>query len=117
MLVTPRSMKSADAAPAFANVIFHSLAARYKVVLENISHHTGKQLKRVFIVGGGSRNQYLNRLIAERTGMDVHTGSAESSTIGNFAIQLAVLDGFAGPSAEVVARHAVELADTPIQSA
>ena len=109
--------ESPDAAPAFANVIFHSLAARYKVVLENISAHTGKHLKRVFIVGGGSRNQYLNRLIAERTGLEVHTGSAESSTIGNFAIQLAVLDGHPSPSADEVARYAVELADTPIQSA
>jgi rhamnulokinase len=32
--------ESADAAPAFANLIFHSLAARYKAVLENISAHT-----------------------------------------------------------------------------
>jgi len=109
--------ESVEAAPAFANVIFHSLAARYKVVVENISHHTGKRLKRVFIVGGGSRNQYLNRLIAERTGLEVHCGSAESSTIGNFAIQLAVLDGYAPPSAEVVARYAAELASTPVQSA
>jgi len=109
--------ESAEAAPEFANVIFHSLAARYEVVLENISGHTGKRLKRVFIVGGGSRNQFLNRLIAERTGLEVHCGSAESSTIGNFAIQLAVLDGHPSPSAEVVSRYAAELADTPIQSA
>jgi rhamnulokinase len=106
-----------DAAPAFANVIFHSLAARYKMVLENVSRHAGKHLKRVFIVGGGSRNQYLNRLIEERTGLEVHCGSAESSTIGNFAIQRAVLDGHPAPSAEVVSRYAVELATVPIQSA
>jgi rhamnulokinase len=106
-----------EAAAAFANVIFHSLAARYKVVLKNISGHTGKDLKRVFIVGGGSRNQYLNRLIAETTGLEVHTGSAESSTIGNFAIQLAVLDGHAAPSAEVISGYAVELAGAPILAA
>ena len=106
--------QSPDAAAAFANVIFHSLAARYKVVLENISGHTGKDLKRVFIVGGGSRNQYLNRLIAERTGLEVHVGSAESSTIGNFAIQMAVLDGYPAPSAEMISGYAAELAGTPI---
>jgi rhamnulokinase len=109
--------ESPEAAPAFANVIFHSLAARYKQVLENISGHTGKRLKRVFIVGGGSRNQYLNRLIAERTGFSVHCGSAESSTIGNFAIQMAVLAGHEAPSAEVISEYATELADTPIQTA
>ncbi len=109
--------ESPEAAPMFANVIFHSLAARYKVVLENISAHTGKSLKRVFIVGGGSRNQYLNRLIAERTGLEVHCGSPESSTIGNFAIQMAVLAGFEAPSAEAVAQYAAELDGVAIQTA
>jgi rhamnulokinase len=109
--------ESPEAAPMFANVIFHSLAARYKVVLENISAHTGKHLKRVFIVGGGSRNQYLNRLIAERTGLEVHCGSPESSTIGNFAIQMAVLAGFEAPSAEAVAQYAAELDGVAIQTA
>jgi rhamnulokinase len=106
-----------DAAPAFANLIFHSLAARYKQVLHKISAHTGKQLQRVFIVGGGSRNQYLNRLIAQTTGLEVHCGSPESSTIGNFAIQLAVLDGHSAPSAERISRYAVDLAPVPIDPA
>jgi rhamnulokinase len=106
-----------DAAPAFANLIFHSLAARYKQVLHKISTHTGKKLERVFIVGGGSRNQYLNRLIAQTTGLEVHCGSPESSTIGNFAIQLAVLDGHPAPSAEQISRYAVDLAPIPIDPA
>jgi rhamnulokinase len=106
-----------DAAPAFANLIFHSLAARYKQVLHTISAHTGKKLERVFIVGGGSRNQYLNWLIAQTTGLEVHCGSPESSTIGNFAIQLAVLDGHAPPSAEQISRYAVDLAPIPIDPA
>jgi rhamnulokinase len=106
--------ESPQAAPAFANLIFHSLAARYKQVLDKISAHTGKHLKRLFIVGGGSRNQYLNRLTAQATGLDVQCGSPESSTIGNFAIQLAVLDGHSGPSAEPISRYAAELAATPI---
>ena len=106
--------ESPQAAPAFANLIFHSLAARYKQVLDKISAHTGKHLKRLFIVGGGSRNQYLNRLTAQATGLDVQCGSPESSTIGNFAIQLAVLGGHSGPSAEHISRYAAELASTPI---
>ena len=106
-----------DAAPAFANLIFHSLAARYQQVLAKIEAHTHKRLKRLFIVGGGSRNQYLNRLIAQRTGLEVHCGSPESSTIGNFAIQLAVLDGASGasgPSPALICKHAAELSATPI---
>jgi rhamnulokinase len=106
--------ESPNAAPAFANLIFHSLAARYRQVLAKISAHTGKHLRRIFIVGGGSRNQYLNRLTAQATGFEVHCGSPESSTIGNFAIQLAVLDGHTAPSAEQVSRYAVALAPVPI---
>jgi rhamnulokinase len=105
------------AAPTFANLIFHSLAARYQQVLQRISAHTGKRLKRVFIVGGGSRNQYLNRLIEQTTGLELHCGSPESSTIGNFAIQLAVLDGHPGPAASLICRHAEALAALPIHSA
>lgn len=98
-----------DAAPAFASLIFHSLAARYKQVLGRIEAHTGKRLTRVFIVGGGSRNKFLNRLLAEATGMEVSCGSAESSTIGNFAVQLGVLDGHTGPDAGVVGGWAERL--------
>ena len=79
-------------APAFANLIFHSLAACYAQVLGRIAELTGKRFRRLFVVGGGSRNLYLNRLTAEATGLEVIRGPQESSTIGNFAVQLASLD-------------------------
>ncbi|MCU1321418.1 MAG: Carbohydrate kinase, FGGY-like protein [Acidobacteriaceae bacterium] len=82
-----------DAAPVFASLIFHSLAARYAEVLARIALHSGKQLKRLFVVGGASRNEFLNRLTQEATGLQVFRGSPESSTVGNFAVQMAVLDG------------------------
>ncbi len=106
--------ESPDNAPAVANLIFHSLAERYRQVLLKISAHTGKQLRRIFIVGGGSRNEYLNRLTAQATGFEVHRGSPESSTIGNFAIQLAVLAGHTAPGPEEISRYAEELAPVPI---
>jgi rhamnulokinase len=54
---------------------------------------TGKKLKRLFIVGGGSQNALLNRLTAQRTGLGVIQGSSECTTVGNFAVQLAALQG------------------------
>ena len=92
----------ASAMPQFASLIFHSLAARYAEVLKNAAAITGKKLKRLSIVGGGSLNQFLNRLTSEATGLELICGVAESSTIGNFAIQLAVLEG-AGASRERIA--------------
>jgi rhamnulokinase len=75
-----------------ANLIFHSLAARYAAVLKDLMSITGKTLKRVYVVGGGSKNTVLNRLTAKATGLEVLTGSTESTTIGNCAVQLAALD-------------------------
>jgi rhamnulokinase len=85
--------ESAENAPVFASLIFHSLAARYAEVLDRIGFLSGKQLKRLFVVGGASQNDLLNRLTQEATGLEVFRGAAESSTVGNFAVQLAVLEG------------------------
>jgi rhamnulokinase len=97
-------------APAFASLIFHSLAARYAQVLERVEFHTGRRLKRLYIVGGASQNEFLNRLTQAATGLEVIRGSAESSTLGNFAIQAAVLEpraiSVSGVSAEEVAAWA-----------
>jgi rhamnulokinase len=97
-------------APAFASLIFHSLAARYAQVLDRVAFHSGKKLKRLFVVGGASQNEYLNRLTREATGLEVFRGAAESSTVGNFAVQMAVLEGsrdaVTGAHAEQVSRWA-----------
>lgn len=90
--VPPFRLQSGDI-PRLANTILHSLAARYAEVLTSIANLTGKKIKRLFIVGGGSQNALLNRLTAEYTGLEVLVGSSESATIGNFAIQLAALEG------------------------
>ncbi|MGB2677374.1 MAG: FGGY-family carbohydrate kinase [Candidatus Acidiferrum sp.] len=85
-----------EAAPQFANLIFHSLAARYTEVLRMISEAAGKRFRRVYVVGGGNRNTYLNQLLQERSALEVIRGPVECSTIGNAAIQLAALEGRTG---------------------
>lgn len=103
---------------ATANLIFHSLAARYAEVLRDLENVTKKKLKRLCIVGGGSKNSLLNRLTEKATGLQIVTGSVESSTIGNFAIQLAALAGDyrqeIGVAASAVAEWAGVLASCPI---
>jgi rhamnulokinase len=95
------------------NSIFHSMAARYAEVLAHISAITRKKLKRLFIVGGGSQNTLLNRLTAQRTGLEVILGSPESTTIGNFSVQMAALEQSQSPlvgvSASAVASWAERL--------
>ncbi len=94
----PALPETPESAPAVTSLILHSLAARYGQVLRFVADETGKDLRRIFIVGGGCQNRLLNRLTAEATGMQVCCGSPESSTLGNFAVQLAMLEGEANAS-------------------
>jgi rhamnulokinase len=87
------SYDRALSAPQLANLIFHSLAARYASVLRDVTDITGRKFARLFIVGGGSKNALLNRLTAEATNLEIVRGPMECATIGNFAVQLATLAG------------------------
>lgn len=102
--------ESPENAAQFANLIFHSLASRYAEVLQRLEVHSGKRFKRLFLVGGGSRNEYLNRLTRDATGLDLICGSPESSTLGNFAVQLAALEGRSDPALGVESERVSEWA-------
>src|SRR5258708_10912928 len=84
--------------PPLVNIIFHSMAARYAEVLSAISRITGKKLSRLFIVGGGSQNALLNQITGQRTGLEIILGSPESTTLGNFAVQMTALKQDQAPS-------------------
>ena len=85
------STDAKDAAE-MASFLFHSLAARYAHVLRKVVEITGKPLRRLYIMGGGSQNEFLNRLTAKATGLEVRKAGTECSTLGNFAVQLATLE-------------------------
>ena len=97
------------------SVILHSLAERYAEVLRDIASITGKTIRRLYIVGGGSRNALLNRLTAERTAIPVFVGSTECTTVGNFAIQLAALESksTSGATKEAIAKWSRRLSAEP----
>jgi len=78
--------------PAMTNLILRSLAARYAAVLHQIETLAGKRFQRLYVVGGGSKNTLLNQLTQQATGLELVCGAQESSTIGNFSIQLAALE-------------------------
>jgi rhamnulokinase len=100
--------------PLFARVIFESLASRYTSALRSLEHILGTQLKHIHVLGGGSLNQLLTRLTAEHTGLPVETGNVESSTIGNFAVQLASSEAEGGRlNADTVRRWAQSLSQSP----
>jgi rhamnulokinase len=75
--------------PVFARVIFESLADRYTFALTSLEKLLDRKLDRIHILGGASRNKLLRELTEKRTQRPVEIGHTESSTIGNFAVQLA----------------------------
>jgi rhamnulokinase len=91
--------------PLFARLIFESLAARYASALAQLEQMLGHKLDRIVLLGGASRNQLLTSLTAERTGLPVASGNPESSTIGNFAVQLAATEAGGQPLSPESLRH------------
>ena len=104
-----------DAAPHYASLIFHSLAFRYGALLGEIERMTAQRPTHICIVGGGSQNEYLNELTAESTRLGVRRCSAESSTLGNFAIQWARIEQPSGSlRPELIADKVSAVADVQV---
>ena len=72
---------------ALIRCVLDSLALRYNEVLRTAATITGRTTQTVHVVGGGSRNDLLNRLIAAATDCDVIAGPAEATALGNAAVQ------------------------------
>ena len=67
---------------------YRSLAESYRVALEELERNTGKKYSRLYIVGGGAKNQFLNRLTREATGKQVIALPIEATALGNLRIQM-----------------------------
>ena len=91
---------------AIARCILESLALLYRKTLSDLEQLTGTPIKRLHIVGGGTRNQLLNQCAASATGRPVITGPVEATAAGNILIQ-AIASGSVPSLAE--ARRIVSL--------
>ncbi len=98
--------------PSTTRVILHSLAVRYKKVIETLESLTGRKLEVIHIIGGGSRNALLNQLTADVTGRTVIAGPAEATAAGN-ALTQALGTGHIGSLEELraIVRNSFELED------
>lgn len=77
--------------------IFESLALKYKSAVLKLASITGKTIDRMHVVGGGSRNEMLNRFTADALGIPVTAGPVEATVIGNImtqAIAKGAIDSF-----------------------
>ncbi|HYH02236.1 MAG TPA: rhamnulokinase [Bacillota bacterium] len=76
---------------AIVRCILESLALCYRKVLQELEEITGIELPVIQIVGGGVKNNLLNRFTADATGRRVLAGPVEATAIGNLLCQLIAL--------------------------
>ncbi len=67
--------------------ILVSLACKYRLVLEQLEHATGRELRTIHVVGGGARVDALSALTADITGREVVAGAVEATALGNILVQ------------------------------
>ncbi len=67
--------------------IYHSLAERYKEVLDMLQGFAPYKIEKLHIIGGGSANELLNQWTADAIGLPVVAGPTEATAIGNVMIQ------------------------------
>lgn len=71
----------------FARVVIQSLAQRYARGIAQLNSLLPRPVRKLRVMGGGSRNQLLNRLTAEAAGIEVVAAEAEATAIGNILVQ------------------------------
>lgn len=72
----------------FMRCVCISLAKKYAEVKTQMERCTNKKINKIYIVGGGSKNQLLNQLTAEYTQCEVIRGEVEATAMGNILVQL-----------------------------
>jgi rhamnulokinase len=79
---------------------------------------SGRTVRGINIVGGGSSNQLLNQLTADETGIPVVAGPVEATVLGNLIIQMmsAGLIATLEEGRELIARSIERKTFTPASS-
>lgn len=72
--------------------IYDSLALAYDCVLTQLAEVSGRELKALRIVGGGTQDSFLNQLCADVCEIEVSTEPSEASALGNIINQFIALD-------------------------
>ena len=95
--MAPESMKAAfdealEIAPQtvgdYFRCAYRSLALSYYEAICQLEKNTGKTYEKLYIVGGGAKNQFLNRLTQEATKKTVIALPIEATALGNLKIQM-----------------------------
>lgn len=84
---TQHNLRQPQTQGEFLRCVFESLAHRYAEVLKQIQSLLPYTIDELHIIGGGSKNTFLNELTAQATGLTVIQGPAEATATGNILVQ------------------------------
>ena len=68
--------------------IYRSLAVGYAQAVRQMENNLGKTFDKIYIVGGGAKNKFLNTLTEQYTGKTVVALPIEATAIGNLKVQM-----------------------------
>jgi rhamnulokinase len=80
----------------FVRCILESLADAFATAVRRASELSGKPVSVIHLVGGGSQNELLCQLTADRSGLPVLAGPVEATAIGNVLVQARAQDAVSG---------------------
>lgn len=70
------------------SIVYNSLAKSYSNTIKDIKTILNKETNNIFIIGGGSQDNYLNLLTAKESGLNVFSGPIEATATGNIVCQM-----------------------------
>ena len=97
VFLAPESMKEAfdgalqtrpQSVGDYFRCAYRSLALSYMNAVQELQHNTGEHYDKLYIVGGGAKNAFLNRLTEQATGKSVVALPIEATALGNLKIQM-----------------------------
>jgi rhamnulokinase len=95
----------------FARCVYESLALLYRSTLDDVEQLTGRTIRKLHIVGGGSKSTLLNQFAGNATGRTVVAGPVEATAAGNVLIQAIAL----GHVGSLAAAREIVRASFPVQ--
>ena len=95
-LLAPESMKAEfdklsggmEALGDYFCCAYKSLAESYRQAIAELEENTDQKYEKLYVVGGGAKNTFLNRLTEEATGKRVVALPIEATALGNLKIQM-----------------------------
>ena len=71
----------------YVSCIYHSLAAKYKEVVDMLQQFAPFKIEKLHVIGGGSANDTMSQWTADALGIPVVAGPTEATAIGNVMLQ------------------------------